>query len=229
MGGGTDARSGCQRARCTKVGELDHLPKEINVSNSSFTHSERQSSSSLADQGGEWSTAVLGGGCFWCTEAVFKALKGVHAVQSGYCGGEVDHPTYEQVCGKQTGHIEVIKIDFDPAIINFAELLDVFFATHDPTTPGRQGNDVGPQYQSAIFYQNPEQLRISKEFVADLDSSKRFSDSICTEIRPAETFWPAEHYHADYFSLHPEQGYCQMVIAPKVSKFKKQFFDKLSH
>lgn len=199
------------------------------MSNSSFTDSARQSPSSLADQGGKWSTAVLGGGCFWCTEAVFKALKGVHAVQSGYCGGDVDHPTYEQVCGKQTGHIEVIKIEFDPAIISFKDLLEVFFATHDPTTPGRQGNDVGPQYESVIFFQNNEQQTISKEFVAELESSARFANSVCTEIRPAKTFWPAEHYHSDYFALHPEQGYCQMVIAPKVSKFKKQFSGKLSH
>ncbi len=173
-------------------------------------------------------SAVFGGGCFWCTEAVFKALKGVQAVQSGYCGGQFEHPTYEQVCGKQTGHIEVVKIDFDPAIITYAELLEVFFATHDPTTPGRQGNDVGPQYQSAIFYQNDEQQGIATQYVAELDTSKHYANPISTEIRPTDIFWPAEQYHADYFSLHPEQGYCQMVIAPKVSKFKKQFLAKLS-
>ncbi|WP_435433495.1 peptide-methionine (S)-S-oxide reductase MsrA [Zwartia vadi] len=173
-------------------------------------------------------SAVFGGGCFWCTEAVFKALKGVHAVQSGYCGGQIEHPTYEQVCSKQTGHIEVVKIDFDPSVISFGELLEVFFATHDPTTPGRQGNDVGPQYQSAIFFQNQDQYSIAKQYIAELESGKQFSNPICTEIRPSAIFWPAEQYHADYFSLHPEQGYCQMVIAPKISKFKKQFSSKLN-
>lgn len=190
------------------------------------TPSSEQSISQGAPKG--LVSAVFGGGCFWCTEAVFKALKGVHAVESGYCGGQIDHPTYEQVCAKQTGHIEVVKIDFDPSIISYAELLEVFFATHDPTTPGRQGNDVGPQYQSAIFYQNQEQQGIATQYVAELDASHHFSNPISTEIRPSATFWPAEQYHADYFSLHPEQGYCQMVIAPKVSKFKKQFLAKLS-
>lgn len=185
-----------------------------------------QSTSQSAPQG--LTSAVLGGGCFWCTEAVFKALRGVHAVQSGYCGGQIEHPTYEQVCAKQTGHIEVVKIDFDPAIITYAELLEVFFATHDPTTPGRQGHDVGPQYQSAIFYHDHEQQRIATQYVAELASSNQYANPISTEIRPSEIFWPAEQYHADYFSLHPEQGYCQMVIAPKVSKFKKQFLAKLS-
>lgn len=185
-----------------------------------------QSTSQAALKG--LASAVFGGGCFWCTEAVFKALKGVHAVESGYCGGQIEHPTYEQVCAKQTGHIEVVKIDFDPAIITYAELLEVFFATHDPTTPGRQGHDVGPQYQSAIFYQNQEQQEIATRYVAELDASHYFASPISTEIRPSATFWPAEQYHADYFSLHPEQGYCQMVIAPKVSKFKKQFSAKLS-
>lgn len=171
--------------------------------------------------------AVFGGGCFWCTEAVFKALKGVHAVQSGYCGGFVDHPTYEQVCDKQTGHIEVVKIDFDASVISFEELLEVFFATHNPTTPGRQGNDVGPQYESAIFFQNEGQQAIAAKYIAELEAGHAFAAPICTEIRPAAVFWPAEHYHADYYSLHPQQGYCQMVIAPKVSKFRKQFSEKL--
>jgi peptide-methionine (S)-S-oxide reductase len=175
----------------------------------------------------ELESAVFGGGCFWCTEAVFKALKGVAQVQSGYCGGHVDYPTYEQICEKQTGHIEVVKIDFDPQLVSYQELLEVFFATHNPTTPGRQGNDVGPQYQSAIFYQSPDQQAVSKQYMADLVAEMAFEHPICTELRPAATFWPAEQYHSDYFSLHPEQGYCQMVIAPKVSKFRKQFADKL--
>jgi peptide-methionine (S)-S-oxide reductase len=198
------------------------------MSNVSMPHSRasEQSTAQATPQG--LTSAVFGGGCFWCTEAVFKALRGVHAVQSGYCGGHVEHPTYEQVCDKQTGHIEVVKIDFDPAIISYAELLEVFFATHDPTTPGRQGNDVGPQYQSAIFYQNQEQQGIATQYVAQLVSSQQYTNPISTEIRPSDIFWPAEQYHADYFSLHPEQGSCQMVIAPKVSMFKKQFVEKLS-
>jgi peptide-methionine (S)-S-oxide reductase len=190
---------------------MDHFSEELSVNHSSTLEA-----------------AVFGGGCFWCTEAVFKALKGVHAVQSGYCGGLVEHPTYEQVCTKLTGHIEVVKIDFDPALVSYLELLEVFFATHDPTTPGRQGNDVGPQYQSAIFFQTPDQQAVATAFVAELDSSQRYANPISTEMRPAAIFWPAEQYHADYFSLHPEQGYCQMVIAPKISKFRKQFSDKLS-
>lgn len=190
---------------------MDYFSKELSVSQSSTLEA-----------------AVFGGGCFWCTEAVFKALKGVHAVQSGYCGGSVEHPTYEQVCTKLTGHIEVVKIDFDPTVVSYLELLEVFFATHDPTTPGRQGNDVGPQYQSAIFFQTSEQQAVATAFVAELEASQRYAHPISTEMRPAAIFWPAEQYHADYFSLHPEQGYCQMVIAPKISKFRKQFSDKLS-
>lgn len=181
-----------------------------------------------ASMSGDSDVAILGGGCFWCTEAVFKALNGVSAVESGYCGGTVEHPTYEQVCDKQTGHIEVVKIDFDASVISFEELLEVFFATHNPTTPGRQGNDVGPQYESAVFYQSPSQKEIAEQYISNLEASRVFSAPISTELRSAATFWPAEHYHADYFSLHPEQGYCQMVIAPKVSKFRKQFSNKLS-
>lgn len=194
---------------------MDHLPKELSVNHSSIVSQPNLE------------TAVFGGGCFWCTEAVFKALKGVSAVQSGYCGGTVDHPTYEQVCSKQTGHIEVVKIDFDPMVVGYEELLEVFFATHDPTTPGRQGNDVGPQYQSAIFFQTPDQQVIATRFVAKLTSSRSYANPVSTEMRPAARFWPAEQYHSDYFSLHPEQGYCQMVVAPKIYKFRKQFSDKL--
>lgn len=204
---------------------MDHQLKEVAVNNTNVSSSiGQQATASLA---GHSEVAVLGGGCFWCTEAVFKALKGVSAVQSGYCGGTVDHPTYEQVCDKQTGHIEVVKIHFDAKVIGFEELLEVFFATHNPTTPGRQGNDVGPQYESAIFYQNEHQHEVARQYISDLEASGTFDAPICTELRPAATFWPAEHYHADYFSLHPEQGYCQMVIAPKVSKFRKQFSNKL--
>ncbi len=175
----------------------------------------------------EMQSAVFGGGCFWCVEAVFASLEGVHAAQSGYCGGSVDHPTYEQVCGKQTGHIEVVKIDFDPSKISYQVLLEVLFAIHDPTTPGRQGNDVGPQYQSAIFWQNASQCEAAEAMIAALDASGELSAPVCTELRPAATFWPAEAYHDNYFALHPEQGYCQMVVAPKVQKFRKRFASRL--
>ncbi len=172
-------------------------------------------------------TAVFGGGCFWCTEAVFSALAGVESVQSGYCGGSLDNPSYEQVCSGQTGHIEVVQIKFDPAVISYEALLEVFFDTHDPTTPGRQGNDVGPQYQSAIFWQSPGQQEAAKAMVHTVDAAGRYENAICTEILPAAHFWPAEAMHDDYFALHPNQGYCQMVIAPKVEKFKKHFSTKL--
>jgi peptide-methionine (S)-S-oxide reductase len=171
--------------------------------------------------------AVFGGGCFWCTEACFSPLQGVISVKSGYCGGHVENPTYEQVCAKMTGHIEVVRIEFNPTVITYQSLLEVFFATHDPTTPGRQGNDVGPQYQSAIFYQDDEQKAQAQSFVDKLEASGTFSESICTQILPGAHFWPAETMHDDYFALHPEQGYCQFVIAPKVTKFKKQFVSKL--
>ena len=172
-------------------------------------------------------SAVFGGGCFWCVEAVFASLEGVHSAQSGYCGGSVDQPTYEQVCSKQTGHIEVVKIEFDPAKISYKELLEVLFAIHDPTTPGRQGNDVGPQYQSAIFWQDVAQRDAAQAAIAALDAAGEFAAPICTELRPAAKFWPAEAYHDNYFALHPEQGYCQMVVAPKVQKFRKRFATRL--
>lgn len=172
--------------------------------------------------------AIFGGGCFWCTEAVFKPMKGVLEVKPGYCGGHVTAPTYEAICGGQTGHIEVIEIEYDPAQVSFETLLEVFFATHDPTTPGRQGNDVGPQYQSAIFYQNAEQLEQAKKFISMLDASGRFGRPVCTQLLPEQTLWVAESYHHDYFVRNPNQGYCQMIVAPKVSKFKKQFPELLA-
>ncbi len=172
--------------------------------------------------------AVLGGGCFWCVEAVFQQLKGVSSVLSGYAGGHVDAPTYEAVCDGNTGHIEVAKVTFDPTVISYEDLLSVFFATHDPTTPGRQGNDVGPQYQSAIFAQDEAQLISARNVIAELTAQQLFDAPIVTELRPAETFWPAENYHHDYFLKHPQQGYCQVVIAPKVSKFRKMFQDRLA-
>lgn len=173
--------------------------------------------------------AVFGGGCFWCTEAVFVALDGVQSVEPGYCGGHVQNPSYEQVCDKNTGHIEVVRITYDPAVVDFEVLLEVFFATHDPTTPGRQGNDVGPQYESVIFYQDQVQFEAASKFVQGLDASGQFNAPVCTEIKPAQTFWPAEAYHRDFFARNPGQGYCQFVIAPKVQKFRSKFASRLKH
>lgn len=170
-------------------------------------------------------TIVLGGGCFWCTEGVFKALQGVHSVVPGYCGGHVEHPTYEQVCGKQTGHIEVVKVEFDPSVISYRDLLEVFFLTHDPTTPDRQGADQGPQYASAIFCQNDEQRRQAFEVIEEIKS--QFDAPIVTHVLDSSTFWEAEAYHHDYFARNPEQAYCQMVIAPKLKKFYQRFQDLL--
>lgn len=167
--------------------------------------------------------AVFGGGCFWCTEAVFKAIHGVIDAKPGYCGGHIDAPSYEAVCSGNTGHIEVIEIVYNADLVSFEKLLDVFFATHDPTTPGRQGNDVGPQYQSAIFYQTPEQQIKALQMIDALETAKQFNQPVCTLVLPAEKFWLAENYHHDYFERNPNQGYCQVVIAPKVSKFRKLF------
>jgi peptide-methionine (S)-S-oxide reductase len=169
-------------------------------------------------------TAVLGGGCFWCVEAVFAQLKGVSSVRSGYAGGHVANPTYEQVCDGNTGHIEVARISFDPAELSFEDVLRVFFATHDPTTPG---NDVGPQYESVIFALDDEQAEKARRIIAELGEQQLFDGPIVTEVRGGEKFWPAENYHHDYFARHPQQSYCQVIIAPKVAKFRKQFQDRL--
>ncbi|CAM4386767.1 peptide-methionine (S)-S-oxide reductase MsrA [Bordetella muralis] len=171
--------------------------------------------------------AILGGGCFWCVEAVLEDLRGVVSVLPGYSGGHVDHPSYEQVCGKATGHVEVARVEFDPSVLSYADLLRVFFATHDPTTPGRQGNDVGPQYESSIFWQNEAQRQQAQAVIAEVDAQHIYDAPIVTQLREPATFWPAEDYHRNYFALHPEQGYCQFVIAPKVAKFRKQFSDRL--
>ncbi|CCJ48249.1 peptide-methionine (S)-S-oxide reductase MsrA [Bordetella parapertussis] len=172
--------------------------------------------------------AVLGGGCFWCVEAIFKDLRGVTGIEPGYAGGHVEHPTYEQVCGKDTGYIEVARVEFDPAVLSYGDLLRVFFATHDPTTPGRQGNDVGPQYESAIFWQDERQREQAQAVMDELRVQQVFDAPIVTRLLAPAKFWPAEDYHRDYYALHPEQGYCQFVIAPKVAKFRKQFQDRLA-
>jgi peptide-methionine (S)-S-oxide reductase len=167
--------------------------------------------------------ATFGSGCFWCTEAVFQQLRGVQSVQSGYSGGHTANPTYEQVCSGRTGHAEVIQITFDPKLISFDELLNVFWKTHDPTTPNRQGHDVGTQYRSAIFYHNDDQQRIAEAYKEQLNASGTFGAPIVTEITPFRNFYPAEQYHQNYFNQNSEQSYCAAVIRPKVEKFKKEF------
>lgn len=171
--------------------------------------------------------ATLGGGCFWCVETVYNQLKGVESAISGYMGGHVDNPTYQQVCNKTTGHAEVINVTFDTDVISFQDVLDIFFTVHDPTTLNRQGNDVGPQYRSGIWYHNDEQKRIAQETISRLDKEGLFPNKIVTEVTPASKFWVAEDYHQNYFATNPTQGYCSFVIAPKVAKFRKQYFDRL--
>jgi peptide-methionine (S)-S-oxide reductase len=171
--------------------------------------------------------ATFGSGCFWCTEAVFQELKGVYRVQSGYSGGHVKDPTYEQVCSGTTGHAEVVQVSFDPAEISYAELLEVFWHSHDPTTLNRQGNDVGTQYRSAIFYHNDQQRELAEHYQQQLDKASAFNAPIVTEIVPYRQFYPGESYHQNYYADNPRQPYCSVVIRPKVEKIKKVFQDKL--
>ncbi len=173
------------------------------------------------------SKATLAGGCFWCLEAVFDELRGVESVESGYAGGRRPNPTYEQVCTGTTGHAEVVQVVFDADVLSYRELLQIFFTIHDPTTLNRQGHDVGTQYRSAIFYHTPEQLEIAKEVIADMEDLSVWDDPIVTEVTELDTFYPAEEYHHDYFKRNPGQGYCSVVIAPKVAKFRKQFQERL--
>ena len=171
--------------------------------------------------------ATLAGGCFWCLEAAFQQLKGVTKVTSGYAGGTVANPSYEAVCTGRTGHAEVVQIEFDPAVVGYRELLEVFFTIHDPTTLNRQGGDVGTQYRSAIFYHSPQQQQDAKAVIAELEAGKVWDDPIVTEVVPLEAFYPAEEYHRDYFRRNPGQAYCRTVIAPKVAKLRKHYFEKL--
>lgn len=173
--------------------------------------------------------ATLGGGCFWCTEAVFSELKGVEKVESGYSGGTVPNPTYRQVCTGTTGHAEVIQVTFDPKIISFGEILNVFFTVHDPTTLNLQGPDVGTQYRSVIFFHNEEQKTVAQEVIREINPAKIWGNPIVTEVAPFKAFYKAEDYHQEYFKGNPDQGYCQVVIAPKIAKFRKQYHDKLKN
>lgn len=179
----------------------------------------------MSDKGLE--AATLAGGCFWCLEAVYLELRGVRRVDSGYAGGHVQHPTYQQVCAGVTGHAEVVRIMFSPGEISFRELLEVFFTIHDPTTLNRQGADVGTQYRSAIFYHSPEQEAVAREVIAELEDQGLWRSRIVTELAPAGRFFPAEAYHYNYFARNPGQGYCRAVVAPKVAKARAKFFEKL--
>ena len=172
-------------------------------------------------------TITLGAGCFWCVEAIFTELNGVNSVISGYMGGKVKNPTYKEVCSGLTGHAEVAQITYDPSVVSFDEILQVFWQTHDPTTLNRQGNDVGTQYRSAVFYHNDEQKTKSEKYKKELNESGAWDNDIVTEISPASVFYPAEDYHQNYFALHGEESYCKFVVGPKVEKFKKVFKEKL--
>jgi len=169
--------------------------------------------------------AVLGGGCFWCLEAVYQEIKGVEHVESGYTGGHLANPSYEQVCEGTTGHAEVVAVTFDTEQISFRELLEIFFTIHDPTTLNRQGNDVGTQYRSAIYYQSPEQKDVAMQVIAEM--ANVWDAPVITELSPAETYYKAEDYHQNYFRQHPLQGYCAFVVAPKVAKLRKIFTEKV--
>ncbi len=171
--------------------------------------------------------ATLGGGCFWCLEAVFEQLRGVTGVESGYAGGHVPNPTYRQVCGGDTGHAEVVQVTFDPAVLSYRDVLDVFFATHDPTTLNRQGPDEGTQYRSVIFYHSPQQKETAERRIAELNAEGIFDAPLVTEVVPLTPFYKAEEYHQGYYRQNPGQGYCRVVISPKVAKFRKQFVERL--
>ncbi len=176
---------------------------------------------SRPDSDSEWAT--LGGGCFWCLEAVYLDVDGVRSVESGYAGGQIDAPSYEQVCAGETGHAEVVRVEFDPQRISYRDILHVFFAIHDPTTLNRQGHDVGTQYRSVIFTHSDDQQRVAREIIDDIERQRVYDDPVVTEVLPAPRYWPAEAYHQDYFARNPFQGYCMMVVGPKVAKFRKQY------
>lgn len=180
-------------------------------------------------ENGGTEAATLGGGCFWCLEAVYKELEGVREVQSGYAGGHVPDPTYRQVCGGDTGHAEVVQVSFDPDVTSYREILEVFFVIHDPTTLNRQGADVGPQYRSIILYHSDDQKRVAEEVVAEVEESGAWDDPLVTEVEPLDAFYEAEEEHDDYYHRNPHQRYCQVVISPKLAKFRETFQEKLKN
>ncbi len=187
----------------------------------------RENAVKTMDGKSQFKLATFAGGCFWCTEAIFQRLRGVEKVISGYSGGHVDHPTYEQVCAGKTGHAESIQILYDPSKTTYDELLDVFWRTHDPTTRNRQGNDIGPQYRSVVFYHDGDQKKAAEFYKARLDSERIWDRPIVTEIAPFDKFWPAEDYHQNYYANNSSRQYCAIVITPKIEKFKKIFKDRL--
>ena len=204
----------------TPVTQIENIPAPDAPATS--THGENNTEGTKKVE-----TATFGGGCFWCTEAVFQQLKGVKSVKSGYMGGHVENPTYEQVCDKKTGHVEVIQIEFDPSVIRFEDLLHVHWKTHDPTTMDRQGNDVGPQYRSAVFYHDENQKTKSANYKKKLNDQNVFGKPVVTVIEPAKKFWVAENYHQNYFANNPGSGYCQVMIPSKIKKLKAAFADKI--
>jgi peptide-methionine (S)-S-oxide reductase len=218
-------------ARCAVVIAAASFAKlyaeDTNVQNQTAGQAESRAADPSSKDSERLEQATFGTGCFWCTEAVFEQLRGVKSVESGYTGGNLKNPSYEQVSSGLTGHAEVVQITYDPKVITYPELLEVFWKTHDPTTLNRQGNDVGTQYRSAVFYHNDEQRKEAEHYKKKLDESGAFSDRIVTEITPLGEFYPAEKYHQDYYRSNPTQGYCSLVIRPKVEKFKKAFADKL--
>jgi peptide-methionine (S)-S-oxide reductase len=175
----------------------------------------------------EHEITTLGGGCFWCLEAVYRETEGVISAVSGYMGGRVTNPTYKEVCGGRTGHVEVVQVTFDPAVISFRDILGIFFTIHDPTTLNRQGNDAGTQYRSVIYYHSPEQQAAADALIAELMSDKVFDEPVVTTVEPAERFWPAEDYHQDYYASNSFQPYCAFVVAPKLRKFRKKFPERV--
>ncbi len=179
------------------------------------------------EQSNKEGVATLGGGCFWCTEAVYDELKGVISVESGYSGGKVPNPSYEQVCTGTTGHAEVVQVRFDPAAISYEDILRVFFTVHDPTTLNRQGNDIGTQYRSAVFYHDQDQRRTAEKIIREIDEKHIWNGRIVTEVSPFAAFYKAEDYHQEYFANNPTQGYCRLVISPKVEKFRKHYAERL--
>jgi len=174
----------------------------------------------------EHEIVTLGGGCFWCLEAVYNDVRGVDSAISGYMGGRTTHPTYQEVCGGRSGHVEVVQVTFDPAVISFRDILEIFFVIHDPTTLNRQGNDVGTQYRSVIYYHSPEQKQIAGAMIAELTAEKAFDDPIVTTVEEAPQFWPGEPYHQNYLANNPLQPYCAFVVAPKLAKFRKKFAER---
>lgn len=198
------------------IAKTNDINEDINKKNNNSKSEDEIANNNL-------DTAVMGGGCFWCLEAVFEQLKGVVSADAGYAGGYVKNPTYQQVCSGNTGHAEVVRITFDPKVISYKELLEVFFYIHDPTTLNRQGNDIGEQYRSIILFNSSKQKKIAKEFVAELTEQKFFKNPIVTEIKPLEVFYKAEDYHQQYYENNTAQPYCQIIILPKLEKFKDKF------